>query len=147
MMFEEVHMPLSLWRQKTIYITLTPYLTEMHANTCFALQVKRSPSLPTVLNKTNNVYWRRRVKFQALAFQSDNISQKRNGNNATTAPSCGKNMLSCYLIIHHSTINIYCGGRLRVLLQSRGVLCEVPTEFHIDLLILKASMTLAPPQL
>jgi hypothetical protein len=55
MMYEEVYMSLTLCRQKTIYITFTFYLTEMHANTCFARQVKEPTSLPTDPNQTGNV--------------------------------------------------------------------------------------------
>jgi len=54
MMFVEVHMPLTLLRQKRIYIRFTSYLTEMHETTWFVLQVKR-PSLPTVRDETDIV--------------------------------------------------------------------------------------------
>jgi len=37
----------------TIYITFTDYLIEMHETTCFALQIKRPSSLPTIRNQTN----------------------------------------------------------------------------------------------
>ena len=37
----------------TIYITFTAYLTEMHQKICFALEIKRPSSLPTVRNQTS----------------------------------------------------------------------------------------------
>jgi hypothetical protein len=54
-MFEEVQMPLTLWRQKIIYMTFTSYLTEMRETTCFALQLKRLSFLPTVRDQTDIV--------------------------------------------------------------------------------------------
>ena len=41
-------------RTKRIYITFTSYLTEIHETTCFALQVNRPFSLPTVRNQTSS---------------------------------------------------------------------------------------------
>jgi hypothetical protein len=38
---------LSLWKLRTFYIIYSSNLTEFHAKTCFALQVKRPSSLPT----------------------------------------------------------------------------------------------------
>jgi len=40
----------------------------MRDTTCFAPQVKRPSSLPTVRNKTDNVKKRRSAKLEALAF-------------------------------------------------------------------------------
>jgi len=47
-MIEEVHVPLTLRRWDIIYVTFTSYVTHMQETTCFALQVKRPSSLPTV---------------------------------------------------------------------------------------------------
>jgi hypothetical protein len=92
MMFEEAHMPLILWRQKTIYSTFTSYLTEMHANRCFARQVKRPSSLPTDPNQTDIIKWRTNEKLEDIAFDMGIIPHNNAlGRNATTATSCGQN--------------------------------------------------------
>ena len=70
----------------TIYITFTDYLTEMNETTCFALQIKRHSSLPTV---------RRSAKLGALAFDSG-ISSHSNaiGLDTATATPCGQNSVT-----------------------------------------------------
>jgi len=44
-----------LARQKAIYITFTSYLKELHETMYFALQVKRTSSLPTVRDQADIV--------------------------------------------------------------------------------------------
>jgi hypothetical protein len=39
----------------TIYITFTAHLTEMHETKCFAIQIKRPSSLPTVSTQTDKL--------------------------------------------------------------------------------------------
>jgi len=73
-MFDEVHMPLPLWRQKTICSTFTSYLTEMRVNRCFARQVKIHATLPTVRNKTDIIMWRTYEKMEYFAFDTGIIS-------------------------------------------------------------------------
>jgi len=66
----------------TINTTFTAYLTEIHETTCFALQIKRHSSLPTV---------RRSAKLEALAFDSGITSHSNaTGVDTATATSCGK---------------------------------------------------------
>jgi len=64
MMFEEVHIPLSLWRQNWINITFNCYLTETHETREFTPQVTRISSLPTVpkfyLHKHYNFHFKSR---------------------------------------------------------------------------------------
>jgi len=74
-MFDEVHMPLTLWRQKTICSTLTSYLTEMRVNRCFVRQVKRHASLPTVRTQIDIIMWRTCEKLEDFAFDTGIISQ------------------------------------------------------------------------
>jgi len=89
MMFEEVHMPLTLWRQKTF----SSYLTEMHLNRCFVRQVKRHASLPTVRNQTDIIMWRACEKLQDLAFDRRIIYHNNalGSDAATTATPCRQN--------------------------------------------------------
>jgi len=64
----------------------------MHANTCFARQIKRHPYLPTVRNQTDNVMWRTCAKLEALDFNTGIISHSNTaGRDATTATPCGQN--------------------------------------------------------
>jgi len=48
---------------------------------------------------------------------------------------------------NHSATHIYCGSRLWFLRQTQGIFCEVRTERHVDLLVFKVLMSLAPPRL
>jgi len=71
MMFEEVHMPLTLWRPKRINITFTSDITEMRDTTCFALQVKRPSYLPTVRDQTG-IRFRNNFSYQRFGTRSNN---------------------------------------------------------------------------
>jgi hypothetical protein len=72
----------TLKTSKKIYFTFTDYLTEMHETTCFALQIKRHSSLPTV---------RRTAKLEALAFDSGITSHSNAiGIDTATATPCGQ---------------------------------------------------------
>jgi len=69
-------------KTNTIYITFTAYLAQMHEKTCFALQIKRHSSLPTV---------RRSAKLEAVAFESGITSHSNaTGVDTATATPCGK---------------------------------------------------------
>jgi hypothetical protein len=67
MKYGEVHMPVTLRRQKRVYNIFTAYFTEMQ---WFALQVKRPPFLPTVRDQTDIAAYRRYEMLEALAFDS-----------------------------------------------------------------------------
>jgi len=49
------------------------------------------------------------------------------------------------LLPHNASHSMSCSRRMRVLIQARGILCEVRTERNVDLLVFKALMSLAPP--
>jgi len=79
----------SLKTSKKMYITFTAYLTEMHKMTCFALQIKRPSSLPTV---------RRSAKLEVLAFDSGITSHSNaTGVDTATATPCGQNSVTSQL--------------------------------------------------
>jgi len=85
-------MPLTLRRQKTIDGTFISYLTEMHANRCFARQVKGPSSLPTDPNQTDIIKRRTFKKLEDIAFDMRIISHSNAlGRDATTATRCGQN--------------------------------------------------------
>jgi len=85
-------MPLTLRRQKTMYSTFTYYLKEMHANRCFALQVKGPSSLPTDPNQTDIIKRPTFGKLEDIAFDMRIISHSNAlGRDATTATPCGQN--------------------------------------------------------
>jgi len=122
MMFEEVHVPLTLWRRKTFNF----YLTEMHLNRCFVRQVKRHASLPTVRNQTDIIMWRTCENLQDFAFDRGIISYSKalGSDAATTATPCTQNS---------------------ALRQNRP--CVVRTECRLVLLSFQASMSPAGPSL
>jgi len=70
-------------------ITFSNSVTEMHETTCFVLQVKKPSSLPTVLDQTDIVMWRRSAKLEALAFDSEVTSHRSAIGRDTTATPCG----------------------------------------------------------
>ena len=73
----------------TINTTFTAYLTEIHETTCFALQIKRQSSLPTV---------RRSAKFETLAFDSGITSHSNaTGVDTATATPCAKSCATSQL--------------------------------------------------
>ena len=89
MIFEEVHVTLTIWRQKTTYVTFTSYLTEMRETPCFALQVKIPSSLPTV---------RRSGKLEAIALDSGRTSHSNTTVGETTrATPCGQNSATLHM--------------------------------------------------
>jgi len=78
-------------KTNTIYITFTAYLTQMHETTCFALQIKRTSSLPTVRNQTDINNYRRRAKLKALAYDLRITSwSNATGVDTATATPCAK---------------------------------------------------------
>ena len=92
MKFEEVHMSISLERQKRICITFTSYLTEMHETTSFAPEVKVPPSLPTVRNQIDIVKNRSSAKLEALGFHSRITSNSNTiWRDTASATPCGRN--------------------------------------------------------
>jgi hypothetical protein len=64
----------------------------MRETTCFALEVKRPSSLPTVREITDNVEWHRSAKLEALAFDSRiNSYSNTAAYDTTTATPCAQN--------------------------------------------------------
>jgi len=61
-------------------------------NRCFALQVKRHASLPTVRNQTDIIMWRTCEKLEDFAFDTGIISHSNalGSDTATTATTSGQ---------------------------------------------------------
>jgi len=64
----------------------------MHKTTCFALQVKRPSSLPTVHDQTDIVKQRRSAHLEALEFDSRITSHSNaTARDTATVTPCGQN--------------------------------------------------------